>query len=414
MLLAAVLWVPAGAAPVPYQAVLEAPDDAALNLRYARERAEAGEFLAALAALERVLAVAPNHPESRLLYAAVLGRLGRPEEAGRELAELERPGMPPAVREAAGRLRGRLAGPRRLSLEGALGAGGEWSSNANYAPRTGQALLFGAPVDLAPESRRREDAALTSFARLGGRLALGKRRRAGAVWDSSYYRVDRRGLSARDLQGVSARAGLAWRGLTIQGSFDHLSVDRDTFLRSPGGVIRLEGRLTPKAGVWMEGKGAYEDFARPSIAPASPERRGPRWEAGAGLSLGGGPGWRLQAGLRHAEKYAANRVHAYLRDGVDGALSWESATGAFARVSAGVDWDRYAKADLVVSSRRRVDILGRYGAALGTPLGFLHPWMNSLSVSALLERVEASSSLLNYRYTENRVSLMAAWRWRLL
>jgi hypothetical protein len=409
-LTAAPLW-----AGISYQDVLASPDDPGINFLYAKNRAAAGDVLAALAALERVLSVAPGHAPSHLLMASLLARAGRPQEAEEELVRLDSQPFPLAVREAARHLRGRLAGPSRLSLDGTVGVGGEWSSNANFASRTGQALLFGAPVSLSPGSQRREDTALLTFARLDGRLALGPSRRASLLGGFSHYRIDHRDLPNRDLAGLSGRLGAACRfgpaEASVQATLDHLVLDRSTFLRSPGAAARLSGKLGARAAAWMEGRGVYEDFARPAAAPASPARSGPRWDASVGADWGRGPGLSLQGSYHHAEKHAASDVNSFLRDGFTGSLSWEFPGGAAVRANAGVDFDAYAKADPVVSARRRRDVIGRYGASLGAPLGVLHRVLAAAAVTTSFERLESASSLLTYSFTEDRVSLVGSWRW---
>jgi Flp pilus assembly protein TadD len=76
---------PKGAETVDYGDVLANPDDPDINFRYARRMIAEGQLNRAAAALERILILAPDADQIRLLYGIVLFRLGNTEEAAREL-----------------------------------------------------------------------------------------------------------------------------------------------------------------------------------------------------------------------------------------------------------------------------------------------------------------------------------------
>src|SRR3954462_11637383 len=72
-----------------FEQVLAAPDDLALNLRFAESEAQAGNLLSSSAALERILLQAPGWGPARLLYAAVLYRLDDLAGAEQQLNQLD-------------------------------------------------------------------------------------------------------------------------------------------------------------------------------------------------------------------------------------------------------------------------------------------------------------------------------------
>ncbi|MEL6736921.1 MAG: porin family protein, partial [Pseudomonadota bacterium] len=74
---------------ISFQQVLASPDDAQLNLDYARQQVAAGNLQQASAALERLLLVQPNWDSVRLFYGIVLYRLDDLSGAKRELKILE-------------------------------------------------------------------------------------------------------------------------------------------------------------------------------------------------------------------------------------------------------------------------------------------------------------------------------------
>ncbi len=82
--------IPAAAQNAPtFDQVLAAPDDADLNIAFAREEASEGHFLNAAAALERVLSAHPNASSVRLFYVDVLYRLNDLAEANVQLKQID-------------------------------------------------------------------------------------------------------------------------------------------------------------------------------------------------------------------------------------------------------------------------------------------------------------------------------------
>jgi len=61
---------------VTYEHILADPDNIALNICYARQSIELGDFSAAQITLERLLLIDPNFVEARYFYAVLLYRMG--------------------------------------------------------------------------------------------------------------------------------------------------------------------------------------------------------------------------------------------------------------------------------------------------------------------------------------------------
>ena len=70
---------------VTYAEVLGNPDNIELNVRFALTQIRQGNVRGAGATLERILLIAPNIAEIRILYAVVLFRLDNLDEAEREM-----------------------------------------------------------------------------------------------------------------------------------------------------------------------------------------------------------------------------------------------------------------------------------------------------------------------------------------
>lgn len=90
--------LPAGAQ-ITFEQVFAAPENAQLNLDYAKQEAAAGNLLQAASTLERLLYAEPNWDSARLFYAEVLLRLDDRQGASRELVLLETRPLTPAQQE---------------------------------------------------------------------------------------------------------------------------------------------------------------------------------------------------------------------------------------------------------------------------------------------------------------------------
>jgi len=76
-------------AQITFEEVFANPDNAQLNLDYAKQEAESGNLLQAGSTLERLLYAEPNWDSARLFYAYVLLQLDDRQGAERELDLLE-------------------------------------------------------------------------------------------------------------------------------------------------------------------------------------------------------------------------------------------------------------------------------------------------------------------------------------
>lgn len=86
-------------ASITFEQIYANPEDAELNLNYARQEAEKGNLLSAASTLERLLIEEPNWDSARLYYALVLYKLDDRQAALRELAQLDSRPLTPAQRE---------------------------------------------------------------------------------------------------------------------------------------------------------------------------------------------------------------------------------------------------------------------------------------------------------------------------
>ncbi|MBI4370894.1 MAG: tetratricopeptide repeat protein [Elusimicrobia bacterium] len=406
----------AGDAAVAFEQILADPDNVELNLRFARQEATAGNLRAALAALDRVLAVAPQRQDARLLRAALLFRLGSFQDADQELDVLSAAAPAPEIRE-------RLAAFKRLVRRGGqharlsvlVGAGFEYYSNRNAAPASGQSLLFDAPIPLQSGSQRRDDTAAVLLARVDAERDLADDPRRRLFGSLAYYRAEQTLLDALDLQDYALNGGIAFKSelldVTPSLTFEHLLLAQSTYLRARGAALRVDRRFPGGLGLYVEGRDRYQDFSATSAIPTAARRNGVQIDGALGAEYALTP--RLKAGLAyvHTIKRASFRAESFNRDGANLHHSWLIGRGMFLSSDLAVNWDSYEGHDPFISASRRRDNTWRARATFGTTLGFLASSLRDFAWTFTYEYFQDVSSLLNYSYTNNKAAAMLTYRW---
>ena len=119
--------------PITFDQILADPGNTELNIAYARQEAEAGNLLKALAALERVLIAEPNADDARFYYATLLDQIGDDVAAQNELNELESRPISSELREQIQRYRegNTRRGGRGTRIFGSLGLGFSYDDNVS-------------------------------------------------------------------------------------------------------------------------------------------------------------------------------------------------------------------------------------------------------------------------------------------
>jgi len=131
-----------------FKSVLEDPDDPAVNLRYAQDLIDAGQLDLAAATLERILLLHPELDRIRLLYAAVLYRLGNLDESEVELNFLRDRSLPANLSARVETYLDRIARERDpLDITITAGLGIHYDSNRTAFPESDQRVIFGIPVE---------------------------------------------------------------------------------------------------------------------------------------------------------------------------------------------------------------------------------------------------------------------------
>jgi len=355
-----------------FDTVLRAPDDAELNLRFAREAAAAGDLLSAAAALERLLLREPNWHAARLFYAVTLYRLEDIQAASRELDLLERAELTPLQRAEVLKYRRLIARrDRLLAASGAVNLGLAYDSNATGA--------LASLVDVGLGGGPTDDGLGVSG---GGRLRLTLR--LGADSPTSLFLLaaaqGRRELSGPALETLRADLALGLAGpiggrtsLTVSALLRHLTLFGDRYLTEWGGRLALAHRLTHLTALDATAELTDQRFDEPLLARLVPglaedARSGTRFALAAGLSHRVSGRTTAAAEIGWEDKEASHRPLAFSGPGLAASVRSELGRGAYSSLSGSLRRLTYKAPEPALAAPRRKETRSFARVALGAPV----------------------------------------------
>ena len=205
---------------------------------------DSGERERAVFALERVLAVNPNHAQARAEIARAYFLLGEKENALREFQNVRATNPPEAVKQTIDRYLSALGGGA-TQLSGFLEIGFGWDSNVNSATASNQIAipaLGGIVATIAPSGVKIHD----TFATAGGGVSVvhGFAREWAVVAGAAVNGKFNTHQSDFNTGTVDGNLGLRWsRGgeaITVGYQGQDFRVDNDDFRRSSGVVAQWQ------------------------------------------------------------------------------------------------------------------------------------------------------------------------------
>jgi hypothetical protein len=363
-----------------------------------------------------VLILAPGRDRSRLLYAAVLYRLDALADAARALRLLQGRALPaPLAEEAKAYLKLVSSRRRKSHFDARVFFGYGYDDNRNSASDSDRALFLGTPVRLNPESRRKEDTFVSWGGSLGASLDFGGAKPHKAFLGVGYYRAEQTLVDLLDLQAYSAGGGvtLRWRGweLTPFGAFDHVLLSQSTYLRNASQGLRLLRKLAPRVDGWAEFRREDQAFVRTPLIVNADDRTGDQFDYSLGASWAATPRDRFGATLLHRRKYAKAVAFAYRRESIGVDYTRLLGRGMFLATGITGQFDRYDRPDRAISHLGREDDAFTATLQYGAPLDLLWSPLKGFTAVLGVERFQQTSNLLNYDYSNNRVSGTVAYKW---
>ena len=272
---------PSAAQTIPYSAIIAAPDDYELNLRYARQEVASGHLLQAAAALERILLLKPNWDSVRLFYGVVLYRLDDLQGAIRELELLEGRGLSASQERDRVRylnLALQRSSPFRFSARYTLGM--RLDSNPGRSPED---------VALRPVGDEGSDLGLTGSSRFRMEADIPNGQGDYVFFQSNTYINDFFEADTADLISSRSKAGLVLHGpgriITPYVLYGSSWIQYENFRHQFGGGVDSEWSLSAKLDLKLGVRAAYEDFKTTSFSAVGNQRDGWRKSISAGLKF---------------------------------------------------------------------------------------------------------------------------------
>ena len=410
----------ARATTIPFERVLDSPENTELNLAYAREQIAAGDLKEAAATLERILLLQSDLHDVRVLYGLVLYRLGILDRSRYELERaLEADGLSPTIRAEAEVYLDRIRrDSRRTRGSLTLTTGFDWDENRNQATTSGSQLFMDIPL---PAPERVADFAHILTAQ--GRLVHDLGDQAGNTLhaDLIYFRSDKTEVDGLDLDAVSAALGGTWNfgrlSVTPRFRFGQYWLNSDPYLTTIGGDIDVVMRWKPNFRTYINLRGEDEDFRLIDGFAAAALRSGLRLTTRVGAEWRYTPRQSLRVEGLYVDKDGQTSFETYGRTGVFAQHSALYARGAFTLIGFWAENSDYAGPDGFISpSTERNEWLYRGRVTAGAPLSFflrnvdLPKEVANLNIIAQYEYETVDSNVLNFDYDTHKVSLLFSKR----
>lgn len=404
-----------------FDAVFAAPDDADVNLEFARRAADTGDLNGAAGALERVLIADPNRHGARLLYAAVLFRLDDLQGARDQLNLLDPVTLTPLQRAEATRYRARIERSRSTTrFSGSLSAALTYEEDAAGALTTPFDSLVVPPVS-------EEGAAAVFAARftvthdLDGAPGYAVFGSAGAYDRSTFDNIDgdvRRG----DIEAGFSYIGRlnSWNISAVARALDLLN---EPYMREVGAKAQARWRTGPATTVSLSGEAVSQTFDEPAVDALGliigGDRDGWRYDVNLGLthrlnarsSVGVSVGWQ--------DKQADYEPFGYSGPSLQGRFDTGSRRGQYLAVSGGLQWLDYDAPDPVFvgfGAPAREDVRSWARVAVGAPIsaftaaGATGDWRQDVGIEGALTYGARDSLAPLADYDSWGAELRLTWR----
>jgi hypothetical protein len=409
---------------VEFEEVLRRPNDVALNFAWAQTQVQRGDIKGAANTLERILLLAPAQAPIRLLYAIVLYRLERLQEAERELAQIEALPMAASLRAEIERYRRDIAYARRQTkFTATLSLGMQYDWNRNSSPRSGEAQFLDLRFPVSDRDRRASDWQIQSVGRIEMSHALEGQDNDRITAAATYVRGDQARRSDYDLQVGSVEVGGAidfaptWLVPNVHAR--RIGLANQRYGRIEGASLRIEQRFTGRFQVYGFGEGENQTYSRISRSQRAPERSGFQSTLGAGAIWIAAPEHRLSLEGAQVWKNARERYESYAGPAATLTHTWLLGQGMFLVSSLSGEFNVYDQPDPLVSARTREDRIGRLRTTFGVPVGLFienerisqSESLRDLTFFVSFEGQRALSNIVGNSYDNYRFALGLTKRW---
>lgn len=390
------------------EAMQAQPNNLDYYFAYAQMAGALGMYDEAAATYEKMLALAPQLDRVRLDLGATYLKLGRFDDARRELNAVLAKNPPEQVQSNVRSVLAQIDNATKEHLwGGSVAVGLNYDTNGNSAPDGGQILIFDTPVTLTGTQRRQHDVQGFAAASLNHSWAplWARSKDMNARWDStlSLYQTEQADLDDLDLKVLSLETGPSMRwanGLMLHPKvgYQHIVLDTSTYQKNLYGDLEAEYQLSAKWALLGGLRQERRDFDNAPGITVYSDRTGSASQASAGVRFMPTKQDILTAEL--TARRERTRQAYYDNDQLGGQLSYVHLFNEhwFSSASLGYKNSVYDDNDGLLSTRTRHDRETSAGLTIGRKL------TDSITATAGYQYRDTQSSLPNYDYSNHRVS----------
>ncbi len=293
---------------ITFEQIYANPDDQQLNLNYARQQADKGDFISAAAALERMLFAQPNWDSARLFYALVLYKLDDKQAAFSELDVLNDRPLTPAQRAQANAYRkefSQAAGQSEDSnFSGRFAVGLRYDNNAGNA-LTDSHLVVANDADIAVLLQGQVNYAVPLN---DDGMNLSASVYGNSLRHETFPKADFDSFGGS--LGLAADVGDSW-GWAIDGQAAQVHISGSKYLTQLGGQLKLSTALGSNVTGWVSGGWYDQDYSDLPITNLEATRSGDKIIGSAGFNYLISEDANFGASFGYEDKDAINPLFAY-------------------------------------------------------------------------------------------------------
>jgi hypothetical protein len=420
---------------VTFDDILGAPDDIALNVCFARAQIAAGNVTGAAATLERILLIAPDAVDIRLLYGIVLYRLDSIDAAEAELRAVTAQPVPPDVRAQIDDLLAKIErrrSPVKQSI--AVTFGPYYDTNRNAAPSSGLLSAAGAETAITnKEDRENDDFGLIGLVGYDVTYDPGLQDQHEIFAGADFYSEFLKDQKHLDVTSMAFDAGVRLRypnwTVTPRIYVQQLTLQHQHYLLTKGAEVRVDHKpriwglddALPPTNLFGSFALQHEDFDNTDRFQSLVLRKGRRYVTKAGVEMALTPDHRIAVTGAVTVKNAARdpnnggaRIYSFKGYEVEASHTWILGGGQFLTNAVMIGQRDYKAPDTLIvggSGTRNREEPFRYRITYGVPLTSLvgndiHDQLDGFTLLAAGEYFRQDSNVTNYNYDKVRTQVM--------
>lgn len=391
------------------------PNNLDLYFSYAQMASAMGMYEKAATTYEAMLKLAPDLDRVRLDLGSTYLKLGRLEDAQRELQAVLKKNPPDAVKANINLVLSQLGVALQEHVwSGSVAVGLNADSNANSSSSSGKILIFDTPIPLSGEQKEQED--LQAFASAGlvhsYQPLWARSNDLNVKWDTSLnlYEAKQSSLENLDLKVLSLQTGPEFRfaksGLMLNPNvgYNHIALNNATYLKTM--VAGIDGEYPLSEAFTLTGsfKHEWRDFENAPGITVYADRTGSADEANAGLRYKISAQDIVNGTLTHRRERTRQDYYDNDQWGANASYVHLFNERWFSNAMVGYKNTTYDGNDGLISSKTRHDKESTAGLTLGRRLN------DSMTATLGYQYRTVDSNLLNYDYDNHRITTVLSVR----